>query len=218
MTLQLFYHLKWLLSYCLLCPKILWWLFVKPEYSFDIVVQVLILKDVAAQLLTQKMRIEYSGVAPVFAIDYIWLKKDHVLPCRVPRTPQSSAVCPLQHTRCKALPARGHILRTFTNILALRCLMTTSENSFGNIWLLHQYSVTHQHKICLILSGSRVNLAFKEIRRESKAGGRLLNELYLYIWASSTSLQIFKFSEPITWISPDFTKSPLCHVLPPSLP
>ena len=39
-----------------------------------------------------------------------------------------------------------------------------------------------------------MNLAFKEIRRESKTGGRLLDELHLHISASSTWLQIFRFS------------------------
>ena len=34
--------------------------FVTPEYSFDIVVQILILKDVAAQLLKDKVKVEHA--------------------------------------------------------------------------------------------------------------------------------------------------------------
>ena len=111
MMLQLFLELNLLwvltgLSYFLVT-------FVRPEYSFDIVIQIGVFKDVAAQLLSQMIKVDarrsvfaiHNKSMATFKCQKICIIMFHIPPCRVPRTPGSWAICLLQRTRCKVLPA-----------------------------------------------------------------------------------------------------------------
>ena len=110
MTLQLPQQNQSIPQHCCI-----WLLSVIPEYSFDIVVKIIVLKDIAAQFLLQTRKVSLLSFHSTKKLwlclpKYLQHTIPHLKPCRVRRILEGSGVCLLRHTHCKVRPARQMIM------------------------------------------------------------------------------------------------------------